>query len=656
MSLIDTPLRTSLTSQSTQIRADLKAFERDFFATHGRKPGKDDIRQNPKAAAKYKEYNRVRDVLSGKLPALSLQASSPSQERKRKRSRHDEGKDEGLEMQTPRKLKMLSTPRKALGMLQPHELDPYDAPSSASPRPPITALGPTPQRDGRVMGIFDLLEASGGKIGSSGKKRRLSILFDNDVVTQSPEGRPKTADRDQPLENLQTPARNRTKQPDDVLDHLTGTPTTSRHHGRARTPASSAKKFRLSQFFATPSAERYASMLQDTDPDNSPRARIGATPDAQRRQSQEQGTPLLDRVLGRTPTKRTPTADAHSQHGNTQGEAEGEKTPAYLKRSYSFKQRLLSASTTHSANHSRHNSLDGAAGEPPAVQRLPPGRRRTRFNPRPLSQIAKEMQQREVEKERAMQAAAVDSRDGRERNQSDAEDGWDDDEMEALREIEVNDDRTLLEDSQLADAEQAARSVTQLATTKWKKKGQKRSTRRVIMRPSKIKIQDPDPKRRAATPESGGDQDPDIDSDGEADASGARIADTQLHHPIDGFSDDELLAQAFADSDEELFGASSSAAAAAAAAAKTNKGNSSRNYAKDKLFGKPSKTSKRAAAGKETSWNRGGEESDSDDGEPMRKINPNAQSHMNFKTLKIKNKNSKAKGRGRFGGRGRGRR
>ena len=38
-------------------------------------------------------------------------------------------------------------------------------------------------------------------------------------------------------------------------------------------------------------------------------------------------------------------------------------------------------------------------------------------------------------------------------------------------------------------------------------------------------------------------------------------------------------------------------------------------------------------------------------------INPNAHSHMNFRSLKIRNKNSKAKGGGRFGGRfGKGRR
>jgi hypothetical protein len=37
------------------------------------------------------------------------------------------------------------------------------------------------------------------------------------------------------------------------------------------------------------------------------------------------------------------------------------------------------------------------------------------------------------------------------------------------------------------------------------------------------------------------------------------------------------------------------------------------------------------------------------DGDTIRKINPNAISHMNFKTLKIRNKNSKAKGGRRFG-------
>lgn len=638
MSLLDTPVRSSLTAQSAQIRHDLKAFERDFFAAHCHKPGKEDIKQNADIAAKYKQYNKLRDVLSGKLPAESLTTASPTQDRQRKRPRHDEAGPSVHAAQTPRKGKIAATatPRKQFGSLQPHELDPYDAPSSVSPRPPITALGPTPQRDGRVLGIFDLLEASGG---SSGKKRKRTGLFDAGESLESPVKKAPAQEDSTNAALAQTPARSRVRYDGDLLEHLAGTPTTGRHQVHARTPASSAKKFMLNQFFATPSAVRYASMLQSTDTKDAPDAAESKA------LSPAAKTPLLDRVLGRTPTKSTTT-----------GETQGDQTPAYLKRSYSFKQRLLSASATTS----RRNSFDDSTALPaPEVQRVAPGQRKSRFNPRPLSQIAQEIKDRDAESVREQAAAAKRQRE---------QDGGDDDEMDALREIEVNDNDNdnhdfLIGDSQIGDivAEGEQPAFEQPAVRKWKKKGQKRTTRRVIMRPSKVPIQDA--RYRKGSPEteedSQGQSDEEDQEEAGLDSDDDRVKETQQQqsrNAVDAdFSDDELLAEAFADSDDELFGGAAPKAASgpsktlATPAGTLGKPSSSSKKQKSKDgSNKPSKPSKQQRRS-------GRNDSDEDDDQPVRKINPNAQSHMNFRSLKIKNKNSKAKGRGRFGG-GRGRR
>ena len=72
--LLDTPKRTALAAHSTSLRVALKEWEKDFADAHnGAKPGKDDIRSDRCISAKYKEYNRVRDVLAGKLEAPTLQ-------------------------------------------------------------------------------------------------------------------------------------------------------------------------------------------------------------------------------------------------------------------------------------------------------------------------------------------------------------------------------------------------------------------------------------------------------------------------------------------------------------------------------------------------------------------------------------------------------
>ncbi len=100
-------------------------------------------------AAKYKEYNKVRDILSGKviLPA----PRQTLQKRKHEDGGYVASKRQQI-AQTP--LKTPSSRR-----LLPWEIDPYESPSTIRSlfTPSKKALGPTPQKDGHVLGLFDLL-------------------------------------------------------------------------------------------------------------------------------------------------------------------------------------------------------------------------------------------------------------------------------------------------------------------------------------------------------------------------------------------------------------------------------------------------------------------------------------------------------------------
>lgn len=111
------------------------------------------------AAAKYKEYNKTRDILAGKtpLPAPAQQLPNP------KKRRPDPPPAE-----TPlKKNKYAETPSKNR-TLDESELMSTPAISRKLFSPaPVTSIGPTPQRDGKVLGLFDLLV--GKELGTPSK-------------------------------------------------------------------------------------------------------------------------------------------------------------------------------------------------------------------------------------------------------------------------------------------------------------------------------------------------------------------------------------------------------------------------------------------------------------------------------------------------------
>ncbi|KAH8668939.1 DNA replication/checkpoint protein [Xylariales sp. PMI_506] len=144
--------RQKYEAKSQELRADLKHFEGEWAKKHdGKKPGRDDIKQNPIIAQKYKKYNQVRDILAGKIPPPKTDNAAKSRKRK----------SDIAPSQTPTKrTRPFATPSKPKQSID--IIDTFETPSIRRLFSPVvpTSIGPTPQRDGRVLGMFDLLDES----------------------------------------------------------------------------------------------------------------------------------------------------------------------------------------------------------------------------------------------------------------------------------------------------------------------------------------------------------------------------------------------------------------------------------------------------------------------------------------------------------------
>ncbi|TQV92202.1 DNA replication regulator SLD2 [Cordyceps javanica] len=147
---MDDKAKASYERKSKELRADLKKWESEWAGAHdGTKPGRQDIKENPSIAAKYKEYNKTRDILAGRIPVPTTkeQQSNP------KKRRPDPPPAE-----TPlKKNKYAETPIKNRTLDEDQFMStPAISRKLFSPAP-VTSIGPTPQRDGKVLGLFDML-------------------------------------------------------------------------------------------------------------------------------------------------------------------------------------------------------------------------------------------------------------------------------------------------------------------------------------------------------------------------------------------------------------------------------------------------------------------------------------------------------------------
>lgn len=387
-------------------------------------------------------------------------------------------------------------------------------------------LGPTPQKDGIVLGLFDLLPA-------------------------------------------ESPCKQRTVLGDIEPNHL-----------------------------QTPQKKRSAPTGEDEDDDNElawsgKMARMGRTPVSEGKRH------FLDQFA--TPQKRKRDLDEGTPSSRNQA-----TTPVFLRRNF----RPMPA-----------------LAEQPTSPRVP---RKPRSFMRSLSTM---LQERRKEQQEDAEKEADAKRQAELEAEAEAEaelygNDPDDDEEEAMREMEGETapapmpSTVLVEDSQFdmklgADGDNVSDSETDVddglgrngqPRKVWKKRGQKRSTKRVNMRPVIHKRQPQEPQQAARDSE---------DEDGD---EATAIAETQIADQGEPASED------FNDSD------------ATAVEDESDYGNASEHTPKKRKAESKKQPAKAPEPAKETG------EKENIVKKAARKIS--AQAHANFRRLNIKNKNSKASGRG----------
>ncbi|KAI9707198.1 MAG: regulatory particle non-ATPase [Candelina mexicana] len=214
--------------QSVIIRQELKGWEKEFAAANdGRKAGREDIKKNPTIASRYKEYERLRALLSGKAPPSQPHQSTKKRTESRKEAHHSPiRRSQHKHTLSGHDPHLIGTPSKPT---HPASLDPYDTPTSArkssTPSHRRTFIGPTPQKDGLVLGLFDLLSEQ----------------------TPSKNERRATLGGVSPNAQMDTPSKSLAAKEVDV--------EVSGGGRRSRTPASTGKRFLL-DCFATPMKRR----------------------------------------------------------------------------------------------------------------------------------------------------------------------------------------------------------------------------------------------------------------------------------------------------------------------------------------------------------------------------------------------------------------
>lgn len=484
-------------------------------------------------ANKYKLYNKLR------LHEEGQSTSKDPLEHDRKSKKHLAATAATLPSASTR------TPRKKQRSkhLQPpppqgETVEENPSPAQDTPVPHRDFIGPTPQKNGRVLGLFDLLTPS-STWRTPSKRQSLAPLPENVVGTPS---RART---------LVAAAKR-----EGGNDAAEVTPVTSQKRKRSRSPVSASKRAYLNTFL-TPSTRRFCSD-------------VGNTPD------------------GTKPVSALNFGD----------------TPAFLKRdSQCFEPRQRAGGGANG-----DDAEDSFSWSPVAVRRP--------MRPKPvmrgLSALVKGLREMEdaklddeMEMLREMEGAGQEHKQSQSKKapkicvkDSQAPDmplgpdgqGWsedDDDDVNALK------------------ADGMDRNGKPLKV--WKKKGQKRTTRRVMIRPNTAKWK-PEPAWKGGREVDSEDEvvaveETQLVPHGQAKAAADEIDDLQ--------TDDEYVSAGLVDGDD------------APKSQSTTKGGKEKGRSKQSAGSQPPKEKKKKAV--------------------------SATAHTNFRALKIKNKQSKGKGRGRFG-------
>ncbi|KKY34435.1 putative dna replication regulator sld2 [Diaporthe ampelina] len=250
-------------TQSKELRVKLKDWELEFAKSHGgAKPTRDDIKANPKIASFSKRYHRLRDVLCGKFP--HTQVDDEKQDRKRK--------PHAVPSHTPssKRFRPAETPSSRqhtqAGLATPHgaaaatttAVTPSLSRKLFSPAAP-TSIGPTPQRDGRVLGLFDLLPFKDAEIDSPSRPKRAAKALHAAGAVQETPRRGRTIDTGVgiAIDLDRTPSSRSTRQQQQALQtqqtprkSILSTPLKDTSNRVAKTPSSSRSVSKLQ--FQTP--------------------------------------------------------------------------------------------------------------------------------------------------------------------------------------------------------------------------------------------------------------------------------------------------------------------------------------------------------------------------------------------------------------------
>ncbi|KAK9494121.1 DNA replication/checkpoint protein [Lipomyces doorenjongii] len=153
-------------SSLDQLKIDIKNWEHEFKNRCGRQPDKQDIKQNPDIAAKYKEYHKAKRATAGSKENIEERERHSHRDHNQGRAHphpsHNEREGSLLPVHesyhTPKRVKhkqqhhVSSTPTKSVPKVE------CDSPyiGNLVRQQSITMIGPTPQAEGRVLGIFDI--------------------------------------------------------------------------------------------------------------------------------------------------------------------------------------------------------------------------------------------------------------------------------------------------------------------------------------------------------------------------------------------------------------------------------------------------------------------------------------------------------------------
>jgi DNA replication regulator SLD2 len=173
------------------LKLDIKTWEKEFSKEHGHAPSKEDLKSLPWIHAKYKMYQKLKDELK-RIEKLKEREKRKEEERKEREIAKKALQEESLQS--------VKTEADSESNSEPTFVAPYAGnPASrlVTPRTSrtIDVLGPTPQMNGRVLGLFEIrtpMTPNGKqdvrsplKSGSQGTPSKTLVLT-REIVNSSP--------------------------------------------------------------------------------------------------------------------------------------------------------------------------------------------------------------------------------------------------------------------------------------------------------------------------------------------------------------------------------------------------------------------------------------------------------------------------------------